>query len=83
MCKVEKSRHIPKSDSRGVARRGAQRVRILAVLQGLCVKIEQLQQTDDARLACREVAHLIGRLKLREGGRGSSKKSNHGAHTGD
>lgn len=63
---MEKRKPAPALDSRGPARRRAQRVKILAVLHELCLKIEQLQQSEDARTACREVARLLAEIRLRE-----------------
>jgi hypothetical protein len=62
-------------DSNGSARRRVHRVRILTVLHGLCLKIGELQQTEEARLACREVAGLLRRLRVRDGVKGPAEKS--------
>jgi hypothetical protein len=42
-------------------KRRRHRKRILGVLRGICVKIEHLQTSDDARLACRDVARMLSR----------------------
>jgi hypothetical protein len=47
----------------------------LEVLHGICLKIEQLQQSEDARLACREVAQMLGEARLREGVRNRPRKT--------
>lgn len=53
--------------------RRVQRRRILEVLHGICLKLEHMQQTRDARLACREVAELLSAARRREGGRGPGR----------
>jgi hypothetical protein len=63
------------SDAPGFIRRRSQRARILGVLHGICLKIEQTQQSEDARLACREVAHLLNQARANEKRRSTSRKS--------
>lgn len=65
---------LPGSDARGYARRRSRRRRIWELLHEICLKLEALQPTEEARLACREVAQVLSEVRLREGGRGSSKK---------
>ncbi|MDF3059011.1 MAG: hypothetical protein K0R17_3226 [Rariglobus sp.] len=72
---MEKCTPAPGSDSPGFIRRRPQRRRILEVLHGICLKIEQLQQSEDARLACREVAQMLGEARLREGVRNRPRKT--------
>jgi hypothetical protein len=69
---MEKFIPLSGSETPGYDRRRPQRRRILEVLHGICLKLEQLQQSDDARLACREVAHVISQARLRESIRTSS-----------
>ena len=56
----------------GHARRRAHRRKIWEALHGICLKIEQLQPTEEARLACREVAQVLKDARAREaaGGKG-------------
>jgi hypothetical protein len=55
----------------GAVRRGPHRARILAALHGICLRLERLQRSEDAREACREVAGLLAEARRREE-RGSS-----------
>lgn len=48
-----------------VGRRG-QRVKILTTLVSICAKIERLQASGEARLACREVAGLLTAVRAQE-----------------
>lgn len=66
---------LPDSDAPGFIRRRMHRVRILGVLHGICLKIEQTQQSEDARLACREVAQLLELARSREGVRNPKRKT--------
>ncbi len=62
-------------DAEGVGRRRPQRRRILSLLHDICLKMERLQQTEDARLACCEVARVLSEALMREnGGRNIEKK---------
>lgn len=72
---MEKRNPLSGPGSPGFARRRPHRLRILAVLQGICVKIEPLQRDEEARLACREVARFLRRARLREGADTNSKSS--------
>lgn len=47
-------------------RRGVLRRRIWDTLHGICLKLGKLQQTDDGRLACREVAEVISEARKRD-----------------
>lgn len=60
--------------SSGHARRRGHRLRIWEALHGICLKIERLQPTQAARLACREVARAISEARAKEAGRGKSKE---------
>jgi len=71
---MEKRMPFFDSDAPGFVRRRAQRVRILGVLHGICLKIEQTQHSEEARLACREVAQLLSQARQREGGRNTLRK---------
>lgn len=71
---MEKHTPLPDSDAAVLMRRRAHRRQILGALREICLKIEQLQQSDDARAACREVAHLLQQARQREGSRGSSTR---------
>lgn len=66
MCKMGKRRSISLQDPRAVARRGPQRVRILAALHEICQRIEKLQKSAEARQACREVAGLLAEARILE-----------------
>lgn len=63
---MEKRNSLSGPGSPGFARRRPHRLRILAALCGICVKIEPLQRDEDARLACREVARFLRRARLRD-----------------
>lgn len=69
--RVHMKKGVPVSGSEGAGEVGrrAQRRRILEVLHGICLKLEHMQQTPEARLACREVAELLNEARRREGGR--------------
>ena len=71
---MEKRTPLPGPDIPGFDRRGPQRRRILGLLYDICLKIELLQQSDDARLACREVAHVLAEARRRVGIRSSLRK---------
>jgi len=66
---MEKRRPHSDAKTRGIARRQPERERILAALHGICLKIEEMQQSEEGRLACREVADWLNRARLREGGK--------------
>ncbi|MFA6962880.1 MAG: hypothetical protein WC205_19145 [Opitutaceae bacterium] len=70
---MEKRRSIPLRISQGAAVRGTQRVRILTALHAICRRIERMQQSEEAREACREVADLLIEARLREQKRPSSE----------
>ena len=72
---MEKCTPLSGPDTSGFIRRRPQRRRILAVLHDICLKIEQMQQSEDARLACREVAQVLNQARMREGARNSLRKS--------
>jgi hypothetical protein len=75
--RVQMEKRMPRlnSEAGGMARRRPQRRRILGLLREICLKLERLQHSEDARLACREVARILGEARMREGGeRGISKK---------
>jgi len=71
---MQKGTNSPGWAGPGFERRRAQRRRILAVLRGICLKLEQLQPTKDARLACREVAEMLSEARARESGRNLTQK---------
>ena len=53
-------------DPDATIRRRSQRRRIFGALHDICLKIELLQTTEDARRACREVAHMLKQARKRE-----------------
>jgi hypothetical protein len=63
---MEKRPALLDSDSEGYDRRRAQRRSVLGVLHGICLKLESMQTTPDARLACREVAAMLKQARKRE-----------------
>lgn len=65
---MEKRRSHSDAKARGIARRRPERDRILAALHGICLKIEEMQQTEEAKLACREVADWLNRARSGENG---------------
>lgn len=66
MCKMEKRRSISPKITRGVSPRGSQRVRILIALHEICRRIEKLQESEEARQACRDVAGLLAEARSLE-----------------
>jgi hypothetical protein len=72
---MEKRTILSGRDASGSDRRRPQRRRILGVLHDICLTIEPLQTTEDARLACREVAHMLRQAHRNDGVRERSKKS--------
>lgn len=63
---MERRTSISPKGTQGVSRRGSQRVRILAALQAICQRIEKLQESEEARRACREVAGLLADAQASE-----------------
>lgn len=56
----------PDGAMQGADLRGPQRVKILRALHGICLSMERLQQSEDARHACREIAAMLSEACTRE-----------------
>lgn len=72
---MEKRTILSGRDASGFDRRRPQRRRILEVLHDICLKIEPLQTTEDARLACREVAQMLRGAHRHDGVRDPARKN--------